>query len=388
MPLFTALPPLSLYIHFPWCIEKCPYCDFNSHAIKTSIPYDEYIDCLLLDLDYELPSIWGRPIQSIFMGGGTPSLFPPEAIAKLIQALRARLNFKPDIEITLEANPGTVDQGCFAGFRQAGINRLSIGVQSFNDAMLKKLGRIHNSKQAIKAIEAAHTADFNSFNVDLMFGLQEQTSKQMLSDLQTAIDLQPAHLSHYQLTIEPNTLFAVQPPTLPDDDALWDMTQQAHARLAEHHYQQYEVSAFSKSGKVNQCKHNLNYWQFGDYLGIGAGAHQKITAANTQSITRTAKQKHPQHYMQHVKTQVHITEQHVLKNDDVRFEFMLNALRLTSGFEIQTFKDNTGMDILSIQAILNKANKNNWLLQDDTRIQPTPLGQQYLNDVVTLFLPD
>ncbi|VAW97096.1 Radical SAM family enzyme, similar to coproporphyrinogen III oxidase, oxygen-independent, clustered with nucleoside-triphosphatase RdgB [hydrothermal vent metagenome] len=388
MPLFTALPPLSLYIHFPWCIEKCPYCDFNSHAIKTSIPYDEYIDCLLLDLDYELPSVWGRPIQSIFMGGGTPSLFPPEAIAKLIQALRARLNFKPDIEITLEANPGTVEQASFIGFRQAGINRLSIGVQSFNDAMLKKLGRIHNSKQAIKAIEAAHTADFNSFNIDLMFGLQEQTSKQMLSDLQTAIDFQPPHLSHYQLTIEPNTLFAVQPPPLPDDDALWDMTQQAHARLAEHHYQQYEVSAFSKSGKVNQCKHNLNYWQFGDYLGIGAGAHQKITAANTQSITRTAKQKHPQHYMQHVKTQVHITEQHVLKHEDVRFEFMLNVLRLTSGFEIQTFKDNTGMDISSIQAILNKAQQNDWLRQDSSHIYPTPLGQQYLNDVVTLFLPD
>ncbi len=388
MPLFTALPPLSLYIHFPWCVEKCPYCDFNSHAVKNPIAYNEYIDCLLLELDYELPNIWGRSIQSIFMGGGTPSLFPAEEIERLIQALRARLNFKPDIEITLEANPGTVEQSSFSGFRHAGINRLSMGIQSFDDSMLKNLGRIHNSDQAITAIETAHAANFNSFNIDLMFGLPEQTTEQMLTDLQTAIDFQPPHLSHYQLTIEPNTLFAVQTPTLPDDDALWNMTQQAHARLAEHQYQQYEVSAFSKSGKANQCKHNLNYWQFGDYLGIGAGAHQKITAANTQSITRTAKQKHPQHYMQQVKNQTHITEQHVLQDNDIYFEFMLNALRLTTGFDAQTFNDNTGMDISSIQAILDKAQKNNWLQQDDLHIQLTPSGQQYLNDVVTLFLPD
>ncbi len=388
MPLFTTLPPLSLYIHFPWCVEKCPYCDFNSHTIKNSTPYDEYIDCLLLDLDYELPNIWGRSIQSIFMGGGTPSIFPPEAIEKLIQALRARLNFKPDIEITLEANPGTVEQSHFTDFRQAGINRLSMGIQSFNDPMLKKLGRIHNSSQAIAAIEAAHAANFNSFNIDLMFGLPQQTTEQMLSDLQTAIDFQPPHLSHYQLTIEPNTLFAAQPPTLPDDDVLWHMTQQAHAQLAEYNYQQYEVSAFSKTGEKNQCKHNLNYWQFGDYLGIGAGAHQKITAANTQSITRTAKQKQPQHYMQQVRTKTHIIKQHRLNNQDISFEFMLNALRLSNGFDIQTFNDNTGMDISSIQAILNKAQQNNWLQQDNAQIKPTPLGQQYLNDVFTLFLPD
>ncbi len=388
MPSFTTLPPLSLYIHFPWCVEKCPYCDFNSHTIKNRTPYDEYIDCLLLDLDYELPNIWGRSIESIFMGGGTPSIFPPEAIEKLIQALRARLNFKPDIEITLEANPGTVEQSHFTGFRQAGINRLSMGIQSFNDTMLKKLGRIHNSSQAIRAVEAAQAANFNSFNIDLMFGLPQQTTEQMLIDLQTAIDFQPPHLSHYQLTIEPNTLFAAQPPTLPDDDALWHMTQQAHAQLAEYNYQQYEVSAFSKTGEKNQCKHNLNYWQFGDYLGIGAGAHQKITAANTQSITRTAKQKQPQHYMQQVKTNCHIIKQHSLTNQDISFEFMLNALRLSNGFDIQTFNDNTGMDISSIQAILNKAQQNNWLQQDNAQIKPTPLGQQYLNDVVTLFLPD
>ena len=387
MPLFAALPPLSLYIHFPWCVKKCPYCDFNSHTIKTGIPYNKYIDCLLRDLDHELPDIWGRPVQSIFMGGGTPSLFPAEEIERLIQALRARLNFKPDIEITLEANPGTVEQSGFSGFRQAGINRLSIGIQSFNDNMLKKLGRIHNSTQAITAIEAAHAANFNSFNVDLMFGLPEQTTKQMLTDLQTAIDFQPPHLSHYQLTIEPNTLFAAHTPVLPDDDALWNMTQQAHAQLAEHHYQQYEVSAFSKSGKANPCKHNLNYWQFGDYLGIGAGAHQKITAANTQSITRSAKQKHPQHYMQQVKNKAHIIEQHILQDNDIYFEFMLNALRLTSGFDAQTFNNHTGMDISSIQPILDKAQQNNWLQQNNMHIQLTPLGQQYLNDVVMLFLP-
>ncbi len=388
---FTLLPPLSLYIHFPWCVEKCPYCDFNSHAIKTSLPYDDYIDCLLNDLNYELPDIWGRSIQSIFMGGGTPSLFPAEAIERLIQEIRARLNFKPDIEITLEANPGTMEQSNFTGFRQAGINRLSMGIQSFNDDMLKRLGRIHNSKQAISAIEAAHTANFNSFNIDLMFGLPEQTTQQMLTDLQTAIDFQPPHLSHYQLTIEPNTLFEAQPPTLPTDDALWEMTQQAHARLAQYHYQQYEVSAFAKAevgSKKNQCRHNLNYWQFGDYIGIGAGAHQKITAANTQSITRTSKQKHPQHYMQQVKTQTHIIEQHTLADKDTSFEFMLNALRLTTGFNSQIFSDNTGLDISSIQTILNTAQQNNWLTQNQSHIQPTSLGQQYLNDVITLFLPD
>jgi len=390
MSSFTALPPLSLYIHFPWCIEKCPYCDFNSHELKSTTPPDDYIDCLLLDIENELPNIWGRNISSIFMGGGTPSLFPAEDIDRLMQGLRSRLNISPQIEVTLEANPGTVDQSQFIGFRQAGINRLSMGVQSFNDTMLTKLGRIHNSIQAINAIEAAHKARFNSFNIDLMFGLSNQSIEQMLQDLQTAIDFQPPHLSHYQLTIEPNTLFAVHPPVLPHDDALWDMTQQAHTLLAANQYQQYEVSAFSKFGPSNntQCKHNINYWQFGDYLGIGAGAHQKISNANTQSIERCFKQKHPKTYMSQVKTNSHILDKKTLNRDDIIFEFMLNALRLTNGFSPRIFNQHTGLDISVIQNILNKAFEKKWLTQSNGSIKPTALGNQYLNDVMSLFLPD
>jgi len=385
---FTALPPLSLYIHFPWCIEKCPYCDFNSHAVKTKLPFHDYIDCLLMDLDFELPSIWGRSIQTIFMGGGTPSLFPANEIERLLQQIRARLNFKPDIEITLEANPGTIEYEKFIAFRQAGINRLSMGIQSFDDKMLKKLGRIHDSKQAINAIEAAQAANFDSFNIDLMFGLPEQTEQQMLNDLQTAIDFNPPHLSHYQLTIEPNTLFAVKKPTLPNDDSLWDMTQQAHSLLAENNYQQYEVSAFARKDTLRKCKHNVNYWEFGDYLGIGAGAYQKISYANTQKIVRTAKQKNPKNYMWQVKNSQHVIEQHNLEKNDIYFEFMLNALRLPDGFNIQTFNDNTGMDISKIETIIDKAQHNNWLIRSESHIQPTALGQQYLNDVISLFLPD
>lgn len=390
MPSFTALPPLSLYIHFPWCVEKCPYCDFNSHELKTTTPPSEYIDCLLLDLENELPNIWGRSIASIFMGGGTPSLFSAENIDRLMQGLRSRLNILPNIEVTLEANPGTIDQSQFIGFRQAGINRLSMGIQSFNDTMLTKLGRIHNSIQAINAIEAAHKADFNSFNIDLMFGLPEQSIEQMLQDLQTAIDFQPPHLSHYQLTIEPNTLFAAKPPSVPHDDALWDMTQQAHKLLAANQYGQYEVSAFSKiaSNNKTQCQHNLNYWQFGDYLGIGAGAHQKISSASTQSIERCFKQKHPSTYMQQVKNNSHILDKKTLSRDDIIFEFMLNALRLTNGFTTQTFTEHTGLDIGSIQPILDTALEKKWLTLSNNYIKPTALGNQYLNDVMTLFLTD
>ena len=393
MSSFTILPPLSLYVHFPWCVEKCPYCDFNSHELKTTTPPDDYIDCLLLDLENELPNIWGRSISSIFMGGGTPSLFSAENIDRLMQGLRSRLNISPNIEVTLEANPGTVDQSQFIGFRQAGINRLSMGIQSFNDIMLAKLGRIHNSIQAINAIEAAHKADFNSFNIDLMFGLPNQSIEQMLQDLQTAIDFQPPHLSHYQLTIEPNTLFASKPPPVPKDDDLWDMTQQAHKLLASNQYAQYEVSAFSKvssksSSSPTQCQHNLNYWQFGDYLGIGAGAHQKISNANTHSIERCYKQKHPKTYMQQVKNNAHVLDKNILSRNDITFEFMLNALRLTNGFTTQMFTEYTGLDIGSIIPILDIAFEKKWLIQLNGFIKPTALGNQYLNDVMSLFLVD
>lgn len=390
MMSFTSLPPLSLYIHFPWCVEKCPYCDFNSHELKSTMPPDDYIDCLILDLENELPNIWGRSITSIFMGGGTPSLFSAENIDRLMQGLRSRLNLSPDIEVTLEANPGTVDQSQFTGFRDAGINRLSMGIQSFNNTMLTKLGRIHDSIQAINAIEAAHKANFNSFNIDLMFGLPDQSIDQMLQDLQIAIDFQPPHLSHYQLTIEPNTLFASKPPSLPPDDDLWDMTQQAHILLAENQYVQYEVSAFSKSNtrSKTQCQHNLNYWRFGDYLGIGAGAHQKISYANTQSIERCYKQKHPKTYMEQVKNNCHVLDKKTLTSSDVVFEFMLNALRLTNGFNTQRFSDNTGLYIANIQQIIDKAQEKKWLVQKGDFVKPTPLGNQYLNDLMSLFLPD
>ncbi len=387
-PAFNILPPLGLYIHFPWCIEKCPYCDFNSHAVKTATPFDEYIDCLILDLENELPNVWGRSITSIFMGGGTPSLFPAEAIECLIQALRARLNISPNIEITLEANPGTVDQKQFSGYRHAGINRLSMGIQSFNDDMLKKLGRIHNSAQAINAIEAAQKAGFDNFNLDLMFGLPDQSIEQMQYDLQTAIDFQPTHLSHYQLTIEPNTLFATKPPRLPQDDALWEMTQCAHNMLDDNQYAQYEVSAFAKQNSIidRRCQHNLNYWQFGDYLGIGAGAHQKISFTNEQKIKRCFKQKQPKNYMQQVKNNSHVFDHKTLSDNDIVFEFMLNALRLSQGFNIDTFIESTGLDVSIIQPQLVIAKEKNWLIQNGNTIKPTDSGMQYLNDVISLFL--
>ena len=388
MPNFSTLPPLGLYIHFPWCVEKCPYCDFNSHAVKDTPAFEHYIDCLILDLENELPGIWGRSITSIFMGGGTPSLFPAKSIERLIQALRARLNLQPDTEITLEANPGTVDQQQFSGYRQAGVNRLSMGIQSFNDSMLKKLGRIHDSTQAMNAIEAARKAGFTNFNLDLMFGLPEQTTEQMQQDLQTAIDFAPAHISHYQLTIEPNTFFAHHPPALPQDDNLWEMTQRAHSMLDKNHYAQYEVSAFSKldGSNNNRCQHNLNYWQFGDYLGIGAGAHQKISFADTQNIQRCFKQKQPKNYMQQVKTGQHIFELKNLTDSDIVFEFMLNALRLSNGINIELFTEVTGLDIALIQDKLAIAQQKKWLIESNAVVKPTRLGMQYLNDVISLFL--
>lgn len=390
MPSFTALPPLSLYIHFPWCVEKCPYCDFNSHELKTSTPPDEYIDCILLDLENELPNIWGRSITSIFMGGGTPSLFSAENIERLMQGLRSRLNISPNIEVTLEANPGTIDQSQFIGFRQAGINRLSMGIQSFNDTMLTKLGRIHNSIQAINAIEAAHKADFNSFNIDLMFGLPEQSIEQMLQDLQTAIDFQPPHLSHYQLTIEPNTLFASKLPPLPQDDALWDMTQQAHKLLAANQYSQYEVSAFSKIATNNkiQCQHNLNYWQFGDYLGIGAGAHGKLTNAPEQKIIRRWKVKQPKDYLNNATNEKRIAGQKILTRDDAAFEFMMNALRLNNGFETEIFQQHVGLPISIVEKALKEAEEKNWISWNLKRIKPTNTGRQYLNNLLELFMQD
>ena len=383
---FTSLPPLSLYIHFPWCVQKCPYCDFNSHELKKSLDEKTYINALINDLEQELPLFWGRSISSIFMGGGTPSLFSPESIEQLLSALRARLTFAPDIEITMEANPGSVELEKFTEFRHAGINRLSIGVQSFNDDKLEKLGRIHGRKEAIRAAELAHDAGFNSFNLDLMYGLPNQTLKQAVEDIETAIALEPKHLSHYQLTIEPNTFFHHQPPTTPDDDKLWEIQLACQLHLAKNGYAQYEISAYSKEGY--QCQHNLNYWQFGDYLGIGAGAHGKLTNAPEQLINRSWKVKQPNDYLNNATNDKRLAGQKILSRDDASFEFMMNALRLNNGFETEIFQQHTGLPISIIEKALKQAEEKDWINWELKRIKPTDTGRQYLNNLLELFMPE
>lgn len=382
---FTRLPPLALYIHFPWCVQKCPYCDFNSHQLNATLEEDQYIDALILDLEQELPRIWGRTIQTIFMGGGTPSLFSPESLDRLISAIRARLMLSADAEITMEANPGTIEAERFYEYFDIGINRLSIGVQSFHDDQLAALGRIHDRKQAIKAIETAHAAGFSNFNLDLMFSLPGQNRKSALEDVQTAIDLEPAHISYYQLTLEPNTLFYKFPPTLPDDDTAWDIQDAAQSILASAGYTQYEVSAYAKNNQ--RSRHNLNYWTFGDYLGIGAGAHDKISDAQQQSITRQWKQKHPERYLDTITTDARIAGSRILDTKETVFEFMMNVLRLSEGIETELFSRHTGLPLILAEPGLKKAQKQQWLNWDNHNITPTRHGQQFLNDVLEVFLP-
>jgi len=375
----TAIP-LSLYIHFPWCVRKCPYCDFNSHEAKGVIPERQYIDALLSDLDDALPNIWGRSIQSIFMGGGTPSLFSPESMDYLLSGLRSRLNFSPSIETTMEANPGTAEHGKFSEFFAVGINRLSIGIQSFDDGQLQTLGRIHNRREAFRAVEIAHAAGFENLNLDLMFGLPKQTSAQALADLQNAIDLEPTHLSHYQLTIEPNTFFYHQPPLVPDDDQLFEMQQQCQTLLADRDYTQYEVSAYARAGQ--QCQHNLNYWQFGDYLGIGAGAHSKLSLGQPLQITRQWRVKNPQDYLDKVRHRQHLGGEHVLTPADLPVEFMLNALRLVQGFDKTIFTERTGLPLEAIETPLAQAMQAGLLQQDTQRLWPSSKGLHFLNELL------
>ena len=383
---FTALPPLSLYIHVPWCVRKCPYCDFNSHKSPETLPENDYIDALIRDLEQEVPSIWGRTIQSIFIGGGTPSLFSAEAYDRLFSSLRALLPISHNAEITLEANPGTFEQQRFADYLSLGINRLSIGIQSFNNESLQALGRIHDSQQAIKAVETAHKVGFENFNLDLMFGLPHQTEKAARNDIETAIALEPTHLSYYQLTIEPNTLFHQQPPTLPDDDPIIDWQIDSQHRLAKAGFEQYEVSAYAKDKK--QCQHNVNYWRFGDYLGIGAGAHGKISDAAQQSITRRSKQKQPQAYIDSAGTEKSVLTNEIITIKDIGFEFMLNALRLTEGFPTPLFYQHAGLPISHIDKALQQAEQLELITWDIHRIRPTEKGQRYLNSLIELFLPD
>ena len=383
---FTSLPPLSLYIHVPWCVRKCPYCDFNSHKSPENLPEDAYVDALIRDLEQELPSVWGRTIQTIFIGGGTPSLFSAEAYERLFSSIRALLPLSSHVEITLEANPGTFEAQRFSDYLDIGINRLSIGVQSFNDESLTALGRIHDSKQAIKAIETAHKVGFENFNLDLMFGLPHQTEKTAKNDVATAIALEPSHISYYQLTLEPNTLFYQQPPTLPDEDPIIDWQIANQQRLNDAGYQQYEVSAYARNNQ--QCQHNLNYWQFGDYLGIGAGAHGKISDAAKQSITRRSKQKQPQSYIESSGTSKVVLTEELIAKKDIGFEFMLNALRLTEGFPTPLFYQHVGLPISHINKALQQAEQLELITYDIHRICPTEKGQRYLNTLVELFLPE
>lgn len=383
---FTATPSLSLYVHIPWCVRKCPYCDFNSHEVRNNIPEDSYIKALIADLEQELPAVWGRTVETLFIGGGTPSLFSARGIKQLLSEIRARIPLRPDAEITLEANPGTVDQARFSGFREAGINRLSMGVQSFQDDLLAAIGRIHDGSEALAAAESARLAGFENINLDLMFGLPAQTTAQALQDLRTAVDLQPTHLSWYELTIEPNTWFHRHPPLRPDDDALWEMQTAGRSLLHDSGYDRYEVSAYAQQGR--QCRHNLNYWQFGDYLGIGAGAHAKISNAATQTITRTAKVKHPQAYLDTARGAARISSRAELSAADVMLEFAINSLRLDSGFTKTAFTATTSLPFAVIESRVKTAIANDWLAEDNGHIKTTEKGQLHLNELLQHWLPE
>lgn len=384
---FHDIIPLTLYIHLPWCVRKCPYCDFNSHEIGRNTPREEdYVDALIRDLEGELSRIWGRRITSIFIGGGTPSLFSDAAINRLLLEVQARLNYYPGIEITLEANPGTAEAEKFREFRQAGVNRLSLGVQSFDDAKLEQLGRIHSAEEARNAIRMAQDAGFEDINIDIMFGLPGQVVEEATRDLQHAVDHGPTHISWYQLTLEPNTVFYSRPPQLPDDDLVWEMQEQGQQLLSDNDYRQYEVSAWSKTGQ--RCVHNLNYWEFGDYLGIGAGAHSKITNIAEGSILRTARHRIPDSYMQRAGTEAVYAEKRELGNTDIPLEFMMNAMRLTEGVQPQLFLQRTGLPLNCVQSQLQAAEKNGLLEWSITRLKPTERGNRYLNDLLQLFMDD
>nr|WP_256835399.1 radical SAM family heme chaperone HemW [Pseudomonas oleovorans] len=375
------LPPLALYIHIPWCVRKCPYCDFNSHAAGPTLPEEEYVDALLADLDIDLQHVHGRQLTSIFFGGGTPSLFSDRALGRLLEGVERRVGFAPDIEITLEANPGTFEQAKFKGYRALGINRLSIGVQSFQEAKLKALGRIHDGGEAIRAADMARAAGFDNFNLDLMHGLPEQSIEDALFDLRTAISQGPTHLSWYQLTMEPNTVFWSQPPTLPEDDLLWDIQEAGQALLAAEGYAQYEVSAYAKPGK--QARHNLNYWTFGDFLGIGAGAHAKLSTPAGR-IQRTWKTRLPKDYLDPAKA--FQAGERLLEADELPFEFLMNVLRLTEGAPAELFSQRTGLPLQQLEQARREAERQGLLQADPARLTATTKGQLFLNDLLQQFL--
>ena len=382
------LPPIALYVHIPWCVKKCPYCDFNSHGLRAAMPEREYVAALLADLDADLAdfgdAIDRREIISVFFGGGTPSLFAPASIAEILDGAAARIPFARDCEITLETNPGTVEHGRFDGYLKAGVNRISFGVQSFDDEKLRALGRIHSSAEAESAIRQARDAGYANINLDLMYALPRQTLEGALADIERAIALSPTHISHYQLTLEPGTPFARRPPPLPDHDAAWDMQEACQARLAQAGYAQYEVSAYAQPGR--RCRHNLNYWEFGDYLGIGAGAHAKLTDAH--AVRRRWKTRSPVAYLQNAHTPRRIGGDETVGAEQLPFEFMLNALRLNEGIATAEFAARTGLGPGAIGAPLDAARGRGWLGNDPARLQPTALGRRFLNDLIELFLPE
>ena len=399
-------PPLSLYIHIPWCVRKCPYCDFNSHQQPRELPVADYVAALVADLEQDLPLVWGRPVHSVFFGGGTPSLFPPEAIGAILDAASARLRFTPNAEISMECNPGTAEHGRFEAYRAAGVNRLSFGVQSFDDGCLQRLGRIHDSREAEYAVKLAQDAGYDNINLDLMYALPGQSLAMAVHDVERAIALAPAHLSHYQLTLEPNTVFAAQPPAgIPLEDDAWDMQERCIEAMAAAGYTQYEVSAYAQPGR--QCAHNLNYWRFGDYLGIGAGAHGKISSSvsvhgdglagagsgDTEAplhgdILRRWKVKNPRDFLASAGSAARIGGDDPIELAQRPFDYMLNALRLVEGFSLRDFESRTGLDRAVIAPQLAHAQLMGWLQPQGERFLPTELGRRFTNDVISLFLQD
>ena len=394
---FQAMPPLSLYIHVPWCVRKCPYCDFNSHEVKGAlsplqgegwgegrIPASlerQYVAALVRDIELALPQVWGRKIYTVFFGGGTPSLLSGESVAEILRQVRMLLPLALDAEITLEANPGTVEAERFAAYREAGVNRLSLGIQSFDDAHLKALGRIHSADEAGRAIEIAQR-HFDNINLDLMYALPDQTLEQALQDVRTALEFMPQHLSCYHLTLEPNTLFHRNPPPLPDDDASSEMQQRIEELLAAHGYEHYETSAFAQPKK--RARHNLNYWQFGDYLGIGAGAHSKLSFHD--KVLRQMRYRQPQAYLDAVAQSAPVREERGVAAADIPFEFMMNALRLNEGFDVSLFEERTSLPLFAIHRELEAAARRGLLVREGTRIAPTGLGRRFLNDLLQVFL--
>jgi putative oxygen-independent coproporphyrinogen III oxidase len=382
----AASDAISLYVHMPWCVRKCPYCDFNSHQLKSAQPDSNYIDVLLRDFELELPRIGQRHIGSIFFGGGTPSLFQPEQFSRLLTELRRRMAFADDVEITMEANPGTIERGRFPGYAQAGINRVSLGAQSFSATALQRLGRIHSADDTYRAVEELRAAKLDNFNLDLMYALPDQTLEEALFDVRTACALEPSHISYYQLTLEPGTVFHSRPPPLPDDDAAWQIQAGGQRLLAEAGYQQYEVSAYARSG--SRCRHNLNYWLFGDYVGIGAGAHGKITV-EPRRILRTVKPKQPREYQEQIRRAAGLAalgEANQVADSDLPFEFMLNALRLNEGFTVRDYENRTGLPISDLRAPLLAGQERGLLAVTASGWQPTDLGLRFLNDLQASFL--